>query len=243
MPSLRDSGKIGGSPISIRELASGCDMAFPLSLRQFMETPGCPFTHCNRLHIKVLTSPNIAIGTMLNHMREVFTTAGIGVVVASRENLTAAVLGNATFNNLNALDVGPCTENAVTAEQTQLFQNQNGVPAGQRNNEVVVYFVQSVLRGGNAINGCAAFPADQPGVVVSQIAPEWTLAHEVGHVLGLDHIAGEHTACPATNLQCCSTPDFTRLMTGCGTGNINGIPTLDASEIDTMTGSDLNRPC
>jgi hypothetical protein len=218
-------------------------MAFPLSLRQFMETPGCPFTLCNRLHIKVLTDPMIAIGSMLNNMREVYATAGIGVVVASRENLTAAVLGNATFNNLNALDVGPCTGGAVTAEQTQLFQNQNGVPAGQRSNEVVVYFVQSVLSGGNAINGCAAFPTDQPGVVVSQVASEWTLTHEVGHVLGLAHIPGEHMGCPPTRPECCSTPDFTRLMTGCGTGNIHVIPTLDAAEINTMTGSNLTRPC
>ena len=172
MPSLRDSGKIAGSPVSIRQLAIGCGMAFPLSLREFISISGCSFALCNRLHIKVLSSPLIAIDRMVNRMREVYSTAGIGVVVASRENLTAAVLGNATFNDLNALDVGQCIVGNPSAEQTQLFQNQNGVTAGQRDSEIVVYFVRSVLRGGLTISGCASCPADQPGVVIAQTASQ-----------------------------------------------------------------------
>jgi len=129
MPSLRDSEKIIGRSVSIRQVARQCNLPFPLSLRQFINPPGCPFTRCNRLHIKVLTNPNIPIETMLNRMREVYSTAGIRVVVASREDLTSAVLGNANFTTLNDLDVGQC-QGATSNEQNQIFQNQNNVPAG-----------------------------------------------------------------------------------------------------------------
>ena len=125
-------------------------------------------------------------------MREVYSTAGIGVEVVSRENLTPAVLGNANFNNLNDLDVGACHRGAPSNEQNQLFQNQNHVAADQRRNEVVVYFVRSVTATAGtrpgAKNGCASHPNGRPGAAVAQIASQWTLAHEVGHVLGLDHI-------------------------------------------------------
>ena len=57
MPSLRDSGKLVGRSASVKQVARQCDLSFPLSLRQFISTPGCPFSRCNRLHIKVLTMP------------------------------------------------------------------------------------------------------------------------------------------------------------------------------------------
>jgi len=246
MPSLRDSGKIVGRSASIRQVARQCNLSFPLSLRQFINTPGCPFSRCIRLHIKVLTNPpaNNSIETMLNRMREVYSTAGIGVVVASREDLTPAVLGNANFNTLNALDVGQCESGSPSNEQNQLFQNENGVPAGQRNNEIVVYFVQNVtLTGGGQLNGCATFPNGQPGAVVAQIGSPWTLAHEVGHVLGLDHVSGEHEGCPTSDPECCSTPAVTRLMTGCSTNNIVGTPTVNQTEINTMTSNNLTHQC
>jgi hypothetical protein len=240
MPSLRDSGKLVGSSASVRQVAQQCNLSFPLSLRQFISTPGCPFTRCNRLHIKVLTAPTLplTIEIMLNRMREVYSTAGIGVEVVSRENLTAAVLGNANFNTLNDLDVGACEEGAPSNEQTQLFQNQNNVAAGQRGNEIVVYFVRSVTATAGTDpgtkNGCASHPNGQPGAAVDQSPSQWTLAHEVGHVLGLDHIPGEH---------CSPTDPPTRLMTGCGTDTISGTPTLSQGEINTMTSSNLTRQC
>ena len=184
------------------------------------------------LHIKVLQQPNIAIDTMLENMRQVYSTANIRVADASLENLEGP-----NFAALLDVDVGPCNMGqAMTTEQTQLFGNRNSVGA----NEIAVYFVRSVLKNNaQALNGCASFPTNQPSCVVAQIASPWTLAHEVGHVLGLAHISGEDTNCPTANPHCCSTPDFSRLMTGCGTGNITGTPTLSQGEIDTMIASNL----
>jgi hypothetical protein len=70
-------------------------------------------------------------------------------------------------------------------------------------------------------NGCAAHPADRPGAVVAQGATQWTLSHEVGHVLGLDHVNNND-----------------RLMTGNGTSNItNPPPDLVTDEVTDMLDS------
>ena len=196
---------------------------------------------------RVLTNPTVPIETMLNRMREVYSTAGIRVDVVSREVLTPAILGNSNFTDLNDLDVEACERGAPSNEQRQLFRNQNRIAPDQRGHEVVVYFVRSVTAsrgpGAGAKNGCATHPSGQPGACVGQGASQFTLAHEVGHVLGLKHISGEHMGCPPTTPLCCSTRDRTRLMTDCGTAGIVGVPTVDQGEINTMTNSSVTRPC
>jgi hypothetical protein len=161
-----------------------------------------------RLHVKILTNPTVAINTMVDRMREVYATAGINVVVASTENLNLPAL--------NDVDVGQCLLGQTTTEQNQLFNNRNNVGM----NDVVAYFVRSTVP---PFNGCAAHPAGRPGAVVAQGATQWTLGHEIGHVLGLFHVN-----------------DNNRLMTRNGTGNItNPPPDLITSEINTMVGSAL----
>ena len=159
-----------------------------------------------RLHAKILTAPGIAIPTMVERMKEVYASAGIAVQLVSTEVLN--------FPLLDDVDVGRCTMGKTTDEQEELFDNR----ASARPNDVVVYFVRSTVP---PYNGCAAFPKRQPGAVVVQGATQWTLAHEVGHVLGLRHV-----------------DDNDRLMTGKGTGNItNPPPNLVASEVATMLAS------
>jgi hypothetical protein len=159
-----------------------------------------------RLHAKVLTAPNLGLNTMVQRMTEVYGGAGIAVQLVSTENLN--------FPLLNDVDVGACTLGSTTAEQIQLFANRNNAGA----NDVVVYFVRSTVP---PFNGCAAHPPNQPGAVVVQGATQWTLAHEVGHVLGLRHVNNND-----------------RLMTGNGTANItNPPPDLDATEVATMLAS------
>jgi hypothetical protein len=80
-----------------------------------------------------------------------------------------------------------CTLGNTTAEQNQLFNNRNNAGA----DDVVVYFVRSTVP---PFNGCAAHPAGQPGAVVAQGATQWTLGHEVGHVLGLFHVNNKRSS-------------------------------------------------
>jgi len=127
-----------------------------------------------RLHVKVLTTPNVPIATSIQNMRNVYASRGIAVQHVSTETLNVPAA-------LNDLDVNPCVSGNSTVEQTLLFANRNNVGA----NEVVVYFVRSTVP---PLNGCASHPAGRPGAVVAQGASEWTFAHELGHVLGLFHV-------------------------------------------------------
>ncbi|MFJ8596611.1 tachylectin-related carbohydrate-binding protein [Streptomyces sp. NPDC093598] len=159
-----------------------------------------------RLHAKILTAPNVAVTDAVARMSEVYATAGIKVELASTENLDLPAL--------NDLDMGECVMGTVTEEQTQLFANRNNA----RPNDVVVYFVRSTVPPSN---GCAAHPAGRPGAVVAQGATQWTLGHEVGHVLDLLHVDNND-----------------RLMTGNGTADItNPPPDLVSDELQTMVDS------
>jgi hypothetical protein len=160
-----------------------------------------------RLHVKTLTQPTrFSIDRMVDNMIDVYATYGIRVHRVSDETLNLPLLDD--------LDVGACTMGSVTTEQTQLMANRNNAGA----DDVVVYFVRSTTP---SFNGCAAHPANRPAAVVASIASEWTLGHEVGHVLGLGHV----------------TPTD-RLMMGSGTNNItNPPPDLIASEVQTMDNS------
>ncbi|MGW5052308.1 FG-GAP-like repeat-containing protein [Actinokineospora sp. NPDC004072] len=165
-------------------------------------------TEVVRVHVKILTDPTIPIDQMLTAMQQVYEAVGIRVHRVSTEWLTAPAL--------NDLDVGRCVRGETTAEQNALFANRNGVAPG----DVVVYFVRSTVP---PTNGCAAHPAGQPSAAVVQGATRWTLAHEVGHVLGLNHVA-----------------DNNRLMTGGGTANItNPPPDLIPMEVIEMKDSTL----
>jgi hypothetical protein len=161
-----------------------------------------------RVHTKVLTAPNVPLTRMFQNMREVFASVKIDVEWATEEALNLPVL--------NVVDVGPCVRGQTTSEQNQLFTNRNF--AGT--NDIVAYFVLATVP---PLSGCAAHPSGTPGVVVVAPAPQWTFAHEIGHVLDLIHVDNNNM-----------------LMTQNGTGKItNPPPDLVASEGATMQASVL----
>jgi len=171
-----------------------------------MDAPSVTTAPWVRLHVKTLTAPTIPVATMVESMRQVYNSRGVQVEVASFENLNLPAL--------NDLDVGACTLGNTTAEQNTLFANRNNVGP----NDIPVYFVRSTVP---PFNGCAAHAPGTPACVVVRGATTWTLAHEVGHVLGLRHVN-----------------DNDRLMTGNGTGNItNPPPDLVGTEVSTMNAS------
>jgi hypothetical protein len=159
------------------------------------------------VHLKMLSNPtSFTVDQMVAAMRQVYSTRGVDVIVGSTENLSLPLLDD--------LDVGTCTMGSTTPEQNELFGNRNSVGA----NEVVAYLLRST---NPPLNGCAAFPSGRPGCVVVSTASQWTLGHELGHVLGLSHV---------------NPTD--RLMMGGGTWNVtNPPPDLIAEEGATMDAS------
>ncbi|HEV2719204.1 MAG TPA: hypothetical protein VG323_04230 [Thermoanaerobaculia bacterium] len=194
----------------------------------FAGNTGRSYNHRIRLFLKTLIAPTIAVDTMIANMRQVYATADILVEEGARETVTISLPGGGTQLDFN---VGKCTLGQTpTTDQTTLFANRNSATSS----DIVVYFVRQTIP---PLNGCAAFPSGNPGAIVTQGASAWTMAHEVGHVLGLSHISGENTG------GTCASADFTRLMTGCGTSGITGTPTISSSEISTMQGSSLTKRC
>ena len=173
------------------------------------------FMQTVNLHVKVLTTPSrFTITQMVNTMRDIYIDAGINVVLRSTETLNAATPALAALNDV---DTGSCTAGNASAEQQALSNFRTNAGA----NDVVVYVCRTVSYASGSLNGCASFPAGRPMAVIASYCSVYTMAHEVGHVLGLNHVS-----------------DNNRLMTGLGTDNItNPPPDLIASEIQTMINS------
>lgn len=88
-------------------------------------------------------------------------------------------LPNLLVLNQNSCPLG--VQANPTAEEDQLFDLGRNLGA-----ELVAYYIQN---GPNAV-GCSAYPAGRRGFWVDNGASQWTFAHELVHVMGLNpHVA------------------------------------------------------
>lgn len=151
--------------------------------------------------------PAVPIPTSISAMQSVYDAAGIAVRLVSTTTLSAP--------GLLDINVGACN-GTPTPQQEQLFAHR----AGMSDTDVAIYIVRSTVP---PFNGCATHPSGRPGAVVAAMSTQWTMGHEIGHVLDLVHVNNND-----------------RLMTGNGTANItNPPPDLIASEIKAMDDSPL----
>jgi len=137
-----------------------------------------------RCHFKTLSAPQISESTQISTLTSILGAYGIGVEFVSGESLTLPSYNVRTYP---IVDVD-CRLSQTTSQQEDLF-NQGNYTAIQPL-DIVCYFVQTINNvDGLLLNGCAAHPLFKPRVVLARTATLWTLAHEIGHVLGLAHVS------------------------------------------------------
>ena len=125
-----------------------------------------------RVHVKVVVRPVISIDTMVERMQAVFATVGLQVIVEGQPE-------ELDLPDLFDVNVGACKEGDLpTWDQARLFAHRDG--AGP--NDVVAYFVRSTIP---PLNGCSWHGGPNPAVIIASEANVWTLAHQLGQVLGL----------------------------------------------------------
>ena len=166
------------------------------------------------LHVRVLMEPTrFSLTDMISAMKQLYAAHGIHVEVSSTERISRP--------DLMDVEVGRCVSDETTAEQRELFSIRGNISSS----EIVVYCCRST---DPPYNGCAAHPAGIPACVIVAGASKWSLAHEVGHVLGLPHVDRRPNCL------------LDRLMTECGTDNITNLPPDFApSEITKIRNSGL----
>lgn len=160
------------------------------------------------VHLRLIDEP-ATLGTMVAWLHEVFEGAGLTVDVASTERLDAP--------DLLDIRLDGCGEGSVpTSDVLSLYARR----AGCGRDDIVVYFVRQTVP---VYSGCAQHPPGYPGAVVVNGASVFTLAHEVCHVLGLNHVGDER--------RIMYTP----------TAHIDPVPIIDGEEVRIIRG-EVARP-
>jgi hypothetical protein len=205
--------------------AGTVDAGYPKSISLWRWPTGFGEREFILIHFKsllVITSQIQAFMTaQFNALQQLYAVSGI----EARRGTTEDLSNNTDLSNLLALDVGNCFIGQPTGEIAALFANRNNVGR----DDLVVYVVQTLVGTLNFL-GCAAHPDDQPGAAIMPTNAAWLAAHEVGHVLGLQHVPNM----PLTN------SDF--LMWQNVLTWSNPPPNISSGEASTMIASRFSRP-
>jgi hypothetical protein len=175
-------------------------------------------THRFRVVFRSIAMPVIPEFQALENARAVYGRygfridegAGMSLALSPDEELTVHVID------------GACLWDQENDDQRLLF-SLGGGRAGVGPTEIMVYYVNDVVEpDGRALNGCAGHRPGVPSVVVASVGSQWTMAHEVGHVLLGPRFDPVHHASLA-NLMFAPTTSITADPPGLSEGQVRAI--------------------
>ena len=140
-----------------------------------------------RIHLRILHQPRIDLAGIIEATRDIYSAIGIEVEVASIQRLD--------IPDLLDVYIADCAMGDPTAAQRRLFENRDS--CGPR--DIFIYFIRSTVPSST---GCASHPSDKAGLIITEIANRWTLAHEIGHVLGLAHVVDQGRLMSSSRTDC-----------------------------------------
>ncbi len=134
------------------------------------------------MHLKVVNQPGADLNPIVQELsdaQQLYFKAEVGISLASIERIDVP--------GMDEVEVGSCPaarKHELTTEQAKLFEHRNFV----RPSEIVIYVVKGIVASRDGVLGCANHPAGRPGLIMRHTPTNrWTMAHELGHVLGLSH--------------------------------------------------------
>ena len=137
-----------------------------------------------RVHIRLVDLPHADLVKARydgERVAQVFRQTELEVTTVSVEQMTHSD-AKASYN-VGACDRNEATDNGpLTADQTDLLRDRPNVPA----TDIVLYVVDFLAPAHTT--GCANYIPGRPAAIVSLDAGPLDWAHEVAHVLGLEHV-------------------------------------------------------
>ena len=210
--------------LTMKELDKALPGAGPV-LPPLPATPA--FKHSVRIHLRSLVPETTEpLSRQENNARMVLAQYGIQLVTVSGKSLGLTAAEQTMFEDVN---VGECNLNksGLSSEMTaSINRGLDGVGA----NEIVVFIAKKITdNNGKEINGCAEQNASNRAItVVSSVGTQWTMGHEICHVLleGFDVGNGGHELTDKGNLMFAPTASITA-----------NPPSLNTSQLTTIRAS------
>jgi hypothetical protein len=139
-----------------------------------------------KVHTKVVAPPKHAsLDSMLHNAVTLYATYGVEVLEVSREDVTEEPEADlAQFSTLYC-GFGDQPSSEMVDLHALARSADRGFGVTPDDTDVVITLVGDLVP---AALGTPKSSQAKPGIVISSGATEWTLAHELGHVLGLDDV-------------------------------------------------------